>query len=65
MNPSESTPANNTHRQAAARSRTGNDSCVESENLEATLVHRPNPKPQFRIIDSDRWQPRRRRQSSV
>ena len=48
MNPSESTPADNTRRRAAARSRTGSDSSVESGPLNATIVHRPNPERYLR-----------------
>ena len=48
MNPSESTPADNTRRRTAARSRTGSDSSVESEPLDATLVHRSNPERHHR-----------------
>ena len=48
MNPSESTPADNTRRRTAARSQTGSDSSIESGPLDATLVHRPDPERYLR-----------------
>ena len=48
INPSESTPADNTRRRTAARSRTGSDSSVESGPLDATLVRHPDPVRNFR-----------------
>ena len=53
MNPSESTPADNTRRRTASRSRTGSDSSVESGPLDATLVHRPNPERYLRTRAPD------------
>ena len=53
MIPSESTPADNTRRLTAARSRTGSDSSVKSGPLDATLVHRPNPKRYLRTRAPD------------
>ena len=49
MNPFESTPADNTRRRTASRSRTGSDSSVESGPLDATLVHHPDPVCHLRI----------------
>ena len=48
MNPYESMPADNTRRRTAARSRTGSVSSVESEILDATLVHKSNPERHLR-----------------